>query len=233
MLVSGRRGSLQGLHGLHLRQRPAPGQPPAGQPAVPQGEENDVTAAAEVTGTPSFSALPAFNSSPSTPAEPPQPCPAPQEEVWCAWPGRCVTGTRHGDVSRGRVMGMHHGDVPWGCATGTCHGDVSRGRATGTAPAAAHGQLSLPVMPCGLMAQPGPGTAQAGSHPVRPAALPFPPAGFSSLTLLLSHFSRPAVEVLLRRSELLEHQPAPPCGSPGTAAPSAARPRDFCGVRHL
>lgn len=67
----------------------------------------------------SFSVFSEFNSLPSTPAEPRQPCPTPQEEG-----SLCQAGT------------MPHGDVPGR-------------RAAGAAPSAAHGQLSVPVMPRG------------------------------------------------------------------------------------
>ena len=167
---------------LHLPQRPVPGQSPAGQPAIPQGEKNDVTGTAEVTGTHSFSALPECNSSPSTPAEPRQPCPTPQQED-CL----CRAGV------------MHHRDVPRGCATGA-------------APVAARGQLSLPVRPRGPDGATWPRDCPGRRPPIESHRLSLPACRLqqdqaAALTFFIPSCGRAALQVRIDEWKLIRWSP--------------------------
>lgn len=101
------------------------------------------------------------------------PAPRPRRRAACAWLGQCPTGMCQGDVLRALLPML---------------------------PTASFLSLWCLVAPT---VRPGPGTTQAGTHAVSPTSFPFLLADFSRFKLLLSHFSYPAVEVLLCRSELM------------------------------
>lgn len=118
------------------------------------------------------------------------------------------------------AAGMCHGHVPEGCTMGICHRDSPWWCATGSAPAAAHGQLSLPMMPHAPAVCPDP-QGCPGSHTQASSHLQI--SAHSSCcfhifhTQLWKHCS--AGSNWWIEDDMLQHQPAPPGRFPALPIP--------------